>query len=181
MTHRSDARAAGGALAAAALAAALLTAGCGGENAGGAGRGGGDGAGEAAGSPSPSPSETAQNSDPGAPEGIEGARAALQAFLRGQADGNPAVCRYVAQGGAFVRGPALRGDCPAGVRNTPHWLRPRERQALRTVSVRGGRLAGGKAVIPFSALHWTSGTMSESTLQSEFTLRRHEGLWQIVK
>ncbi|MEU8117484.1 hypothetical protein AB0C21_02090 [Spirillospora sp. NPDC049024] len=179
MTHRFTART-GGALTAAALAAAFLTAGCGGGNGDGEVGGGGDG-GAVSRPPSPSPSETAQESDPSTREGIEGARAALQAFLRGQAAGDDAVCRYVAQGGDFLRGPALRGDCPAGVRGTPHWLRPREREALRTVIVKGGRLSGGGAVIPFSALRWTSGSMTERTLQGEFTLRHNGEVWQIVE
>jgi hypothetical protein len=157
-----------------ALAMAFLASGCGGNDK--------DGGGEVFRPPSPSSSPTAQeDSDPGAREGIEGARAALQAFLRGQAAGDQSVCRYVAKDGGFVRGPALRGDCPSGVRDTPHLVRPQERQALRTLTVKGGRLAGEEAVIPFSALHWTSGAMTERTLQGEFTLRRNEETWQIVK
>ncbi|MFI0485291.1 hypothetical protein [Actinomadura sp. 9N215] len=118
--------------------------------------------------------------DPGAQPGIQGARAALQQFLRGQAAGDQAVCRYVAAGGAFVRGPALKGDCPRGVRLTPHLLRPRERRAMRTVTVTGGDLRDGMAVIPFSALNWTRGAMSVETLQSEFALRHNGKIWQIV-
>ncbi|MEV4007828.1 hypothetical protein [Actinomadura sp. NPDC049753] len=163
-----------GALAVTALATTFLTSGCGGDD-----KDGGD---EVFRPPSQSPSATAQeDTDPGAQEGIEGARAALQAFLRGQASGDQAVCRYVAEDGAFVRGPALRGDCPAGVRNTPHLVRPQERQALRTLTVKGGRLSGEEAVIPFSALHWTSGSMTERTLQGEFTLRHNGEIWQIVE
>ncbi|TDD73320.1 hypothetical protein [Actinomadura rubrisoli] len=130
---------------------------------------------------SATPKPAADAPDPGARDGIEGARAALQAFLRGQARGDAAVCRYVADGSAFLKGPALKGNCPLGVKNTVHVVRPLERQALRTVVVTGGRLSGEDAVIPFSALHWTSGTMTVSTLQPRFTLRRAEGTWQIVR
>jgi hypothetical protein len=165
---------AAGALAVTALALAFLTSGCSGDDK--------DGDGEVFRPPSPSPSQTVQeDTDPGAREGIAGARAALQAFLRGQAAGDQAVCRYVAKDSDFVRGPALRGDCPNGVRNTPHLVRPQERQALRTVTVKGGRLSGEEAVIPFSALHYTSGALTERTLQDEFTLRRDGEIWQIVK
>ncbi|GAA4302722.1 hypothetical protein BJY14_001995 [Actinomadura luteofluorescens] len=165
---------AGGALAVTALAMAFLASACGGDD-----KDGGD---EVFRPPSPSPTSSAQqDTDPGAQEGIEGARAALQAFLRGQAAGDPAVCRYVAKDGDFLEGQPLNGDCPAGVRNTPHFLRPQERQALRTLTVKGGRLSGEEAVIPFSALHWTSGSMVERTLQSEFTLRHDGEVWQIVK
>ncbi|MGI5416146.1 hypothetical protein [Actinomadura luteofluorescens] len=165
---------AGGALAVTALAMAFLASGCGGDD-----KDGGD---EVFQQPSSSPTPTAQqDTDPGAQEGIEGARAALQAFLRGQAAGDQSVCRYVAKDGDFLRGPALGGDCPTGVRNTPHFVRPQERQALRTLTVKGGRLSGEEAVIPFSALHYTSGAMTERTLQSEFTLRHDGEVWQIVK
>ncbi|WP_067461550.1 hypothetical protein [Actinomadura macra] len=126
------------------------------------------------------PKLTAAAPDPGARNGIGGARAALQAFLRGQAAGDTAVCRYVAAGEDFVQGPALKGNCPRGVQNTPHVLRPQERQALRTVVVTGGRLRGEDAVIPFAALHWTAGSMTVSTLQERFVLRRAEETWQIV-
>ncbi|WP_165495446.1 hypothetical protein [Actinomadura roseirufa] len=129
---------------------------------------------------SPTPSAAVETA-PGTQPGIEGARAALRAFLRGQAAGDPAVCRYVAEGGAFVKGPALRGDCPQGVRNTPHLVRPMERQALRTVEVGGGRIVGEEALIPFSSLRWTSGSMTVSTLQAEYTLQRENGNWQIVR
>lgn len=163
-----------GALAVTALATTFLTSGCGGDDK--------DGGSKTFRPPSSSPSATVQeDTDPGTREGIEGARAALQAFLRGQAAGDQGVCRYVAKDGDFLRGPALRGDCPAGVRNTPHLLRPQERQALRTVSVKGGRLADEEAVIPFSALHAQSGSMTERTLQDEFTLRHNGEIWQIVK
>ncbi|NDU77432.1 hypothetical protein GWI34_33155 [Actinomadura sp. DSM 109109] len=165
---------AGGAFAVTALAMAFLATGCGGDDK--------DGDDKVYRPPSPSPSATAQqDTDPGAKKGIEGARAALQAFLRGQAAGDPAVCRYVARDGDFVRGPGLRGDCPTGVRDTPHLVRPQERQALRTVTVKGGSLSGEEAVIPFSALHWESGAMTVRTLQDEFVLRRDGELWKIVK
>ncbi|MFD0691245.1 hypothetical protein [Actinomadura fibrosa] len=132
--------------------------------------------------PSPSASRpAAETPDPGGQDGIAGAQAALQAFLRGQAAGDAGVCRYVAPGGAFVKGPALRGNCPEGVKSTPHLLRPQEQQAMRSVVVHGGRLSGEEAVIPFSALHWTAGSMTASTLQPRFVLRRSEGTWQIVK
>jgi hypothetical protein len=49
------------------------------------------------------------------------------------------------------------------------------------VTVKGGRLSGAEAVIPFSALHYTSGALTERTLQDEFTLRRDGEIWQIVK
>ncbi|QXJ24871.1 hypothetical protein AGRA3207_006280 [Actinomadura graeca] len=127
-----------------------------------------------------SPQATATAPDPGAVDGIGGARAALQAFLRGQAAGDAAVCRYVAVNEAFVNGPALKGDCTRGVENTPHVLRPQERQAMRTVVVTGGRLRDGDAVIPFTALHWTSGNMTVNTLQDTFILRRTKLAWQIV-
>ncbi|MGI5203362.1 hypothetical protein ACQEU6_17520 [Spirillospora sp. CA-108201] len=163
-----------GALAVTALATTFLASGCSGDDK--------DGGNKVFRPPPSSPSTTAQeDTDPGAREGIEGAKAALQAFLRGQAAGDQGVCRYVAEDGDFLRGPALRGDCAAGVRNTPHLVRPQERQALRTVSVKGGRLAGEEAVIPFSALHWGSGTMTERTLQGEFTLHHNGEIWQIVK
>ncbi|MFD0541408.1 hypothetical protein ACFQY7_53950 [Actinomadura luteofluorescens] len=77
---------AGGALAVTALAMAFLASACGGDD-----KDGGD---EVFRPPSPSPTSSAQqDTDPGAQEGIEGARAALQAFLRGQA---AATRRYAA-------------------------------------------------------------------------------------
>ncbi|MEO3828539.1 hypothetical protein [Actinomadura sp. B10D3] len=136
-------------------------------------------------SPTASPSETTDsvNEDPGAKEGIEGARAALGAFLKGQAAGDSSVCRYVAEGGDFVTGPALKGDCRKGVRTSPHLFRPRERLALSEVLVTGGRITkSGEAELPFSGLRWSDGHMSESTLQPTFVLRRSdEGVWQIIR
>ncbi|WP_242901393.1 hypothetical protein [Actinomadura terrae] len=131
--------------------------------------------------PTPKATPTAAAPDPASGEGIEGARAALQAFLRGQAAGDEAVCRYVAPDSPFFKGPPIGGDCAIGVKNMPHVLRPQERQALRTVVVTGGRLKGEEAVIPFSALHWTAGSMTEKTLQARFTLRRDEENWQIFR
>ncbi len=121
--------------------------------------------------------------DPGAAPGLPGARAALKAFLHGQAAGDSSVCRYVAKDSDFVNSPALKGDCRKGVKNTPHYLRPKERQALAQVMVTGGKLSKpGEAVLPFSGLRWTDGHMTKSTLQPEFVLRRNgEGVWQIVR
>ncbi|HEY8482465.1 MAG TPA: hypothetical protein VIL71_21785, partial [Spirillospora sp.] len=121
--------------------------------------------------------------DPGSAPGLPGARAALKAFLQGQAKGDPSVCRYVAPDSDFVDGPALRGDCRTGVKNTPKFLRPKERLALSRVQVTGGKLNGpDEAVLPFSGLRWSEGDMTERTLQPEFVLRRNgESLWQIVR
>ncbi|MFG2016531.1 hypothetical protein [Actinomadura geliboluensis] len=133
----------------------------------------------------PSPAETTEppETDPGAEPGIRGARAALQAFLRGQAAGDTSVCRYVAKDSDFLNGPALRGDCRKGVKDTPHLLRPRERLALRRVLATGGKITKrDEAVLPFSGLRWTDGHLTESALQPEFVLRRDgEGMWQIVR
>lgn len=120
--------------------------------------------------------------DPGSVPDLPGARAALKAFLQGQATGDSSVCRYVAADGDFVKGPALKGNCRKGVKNTPHFLRPRERQALRRIAVGGGKITKpDEAVLPFSGLHWTEGHLTERTLQPEFVLQRNgEGLWQIV-
>ncbi|TYB43321.1 hypothetical protein [Actinomadura chibensis] len=179
---------AGTALALAFLAAALT--GCSGDDSGGGSKGAEAGASSAAsptassGEPTgaeSSPKPVERSTDPAMQPGIKGARQALQAFLRGQAAGDPAVCRYVAPGGKFVRGDALKGNCERGVRNTPHLVRPAEREALRTVTVKGGRIVGEEAVIPFNALHWTSGSMVASTLQDKFVLRRENQLWQIVR
>ncbi|WP_242885018.1 hypothetical protein [Actinomadura litoris] len=155
------------------LAVALLAAACGGD--------GSDKAEVYTPPPSPKATPTVATPDPAAREGIEGARAALQTFLRGQAAGDAAVCRYVAPDSPFFKGPPIGGDCTIGVRNIPHLLRPQERQALRTVVVTGGRLKGEEAVIPFSALRWTAGSMEESTLQPRFTLRRDDENWQIYR
>ncbi|MFC4050909.1 hypothetical protein ACFOY4_14555 [Actinomadura syzygii] len=193
MTRRFTAPAGRGrqGLAGTALALAFLAtlAGCGGGDSGGS-KGAEAGASSAA-SPTPSsaaptgaetsPKPVERSTDPAMQPGIKGARQALQAFLRGQAAGDPAVCRYVAPGEKFVRSDALKGNCERGVRNTPHLVRPAEREALRTVTVKGGRIVGEEAVIPFSALHWTSGSMVASTLQDKFILRRENQLWQIVK
>jgi hypothetical protein len=121
--------------------------------------------------------------DPGSAPGLPGARAALKGFLQGQAEGESAVCRYVAEGGEFVNGPALRGNCTRGVKNTPHFLRPKERQALGQIMVNGGKISkSGDAVLPFSGLSWTEGHLTVRTLQAEFVLRRNtEGLWQIIR
>lgn len=131
------------------------------------------------------PAETADpvQADPGAAEGLEGARAALKAFLRGQAAGDSSVCRYVAEDSDFVNGPALKGDCRKGVRTSPHFFRPKERLALSQVLVTGGKTTeSDEAVLPFSGLRWTDGHLSESTLQPEFVLRRSaEGRWQIIR
>lgn len=151
---------------------------------------------DAAATPAPS-EETAVNSapppeaeggdpleqDPGSAPGLPGARAALKAFLQGQAAGDPSVCRYVAADSEFVKGPALRGDCEKGVKDTPKFLRPRERQALSQVQVNGGELSEpDEAVLPFSGLRWSAGHMTERTLQPEFVLRRNdESVWQIVR
>ncbi len=136
-------------------------------------------------SPTASPSETTDpvKEDPGAEEGIEGARAALSAFLRGQAAGDSSVCRYVAEDGDFVTGPALKGDCRKGVRTSPHFFRPRERLALGQILATGGRITkSGEAELPFSGLRWTDGHLSEQTLQPAFVLRRSdEGVWQIIR
>lgn len=136
---------------------------------------------------SPSPSGTGGASeapdDPGTEPGLKGARAALTAFLKGQSAGDPSVCRYVAADGPFVRGPALEGDCKQGIRNTPHYVKPLERQAMRTVRVTGGRISddGTEVTIPFSALDWRTGHMTVSTLQSTYVLRRTGDTWQIVR
>jgi hypothetical protein len=121
--------------------------------------------------------------DPGAAPGLPGARAALKAFLQGQAEGDSSVCRYVVKDSDFVNSPALKGDCRKGVRNTPHFLRPKERQALGQVMVTGGKITKpGEAVLPFSGLRWTDGHLAESTLQATFVLRRgDEGMWQIIR
>jgi hypothetical protein len=121
--------------------------------------------------------------DPGSKAGLPGARAALKAFLQGQAKGESLVCRYVAKDGDFVNGPALRGNCTKGVKDTPHFLRPKERQALGQILVNGGKInKSGDAVLPFSGLSWTEGHLTERTLQSEFVLRRNaEGMWQIIR
>jgi hypothetical protein len=133
----------------------------------------------------PSPAETTEppETDPGAAPGIRGARAALQAFLRGQAAGDTSVCRYVAKDSEFVNGPALRGDCRKGVKDTPHLLRPRERLALGQVLATGGEInKDDEAVLPFSGLRYTDGHLTESALQPEFVLRRNgDGMWQIVR
>lgn len=186
MPRRTGARACCG-LAGTALALAFLT-GCDGGDSGGDSTGAQAGAsasaavspGAAGEAPTGTP-KAERPADPGMRAGIEGARAALKAFLRGQAAGDAAVCRYVAPDGEFVRNDALKGNCERGVRNTPHLVRPAEREALRTVTVTGGRIEGEEAVIPFSALKWTSGAMVEKTLQDKFVLRRENQLWQIVK
>ncbi|MFI0450517.1 hypothetical protein [Actinomadura sp. 6N118] len=118
---------------------------------------------------------------PGTERTLAGARAALQAFLRGQGAGDMAVCRYVVAGSSFEKGDALRGDCRNGVRYGPHWLKPQERDALRTISVSGGKLAGNEATIPFSGLKWEMGDLSVASIQSKFVLRWQNGIWQIVR
>ncbi|GAA2403934.1 hypothetical protein GCM10010191_09480 [Actinomadura vinacea] len=131
--------------------------------------------------PTTTPPGTAQ-SDPGAAPGLPGARAALKGFLQGQAAGDSSVCRYVVKDSDFVNSPALKGDCRKGVKNTPHFLRPKERQALGQVMVTGGKITDGEAVLPFSGLRWTDGHLTESSLQSKFVLRRDaEGMWQIIR
>src|SRR5690349_16870020 len=71
--------------------------------------------------PTTKPPETTESpqEDPGAASGLSGARAALKAFLRGQAAGDSSVCRYVAEDSDFVNSPALKGDCRKGVKTTP--------------------------------------------------------------
>ncbi|MFP3967849.1 hypothetical protein SMC26_36510 [Actinomadura fulvescens] len=112
---------------------------------------------------------------------LAGARDALQAFLHGQAAGDISVCRYVAPGSDFVKGPALRGDCVKGVRSSPHSLRPQERDALATISISGGRLNGDKAIVPFSSLKWRLGHLVIASVQSRYVLRWQNGIWQIIR
>ncbi|MFG1999346.1 hypothetical protein ACGFNU_09400 [Spirillospora sp. NPDC048911] len=114
--------------------------------------------------------------------GIEGARAALQAVLRGHAHGDVSACRYVDPRGPFAmskNGP-LRGKCTKGMRDGPHDLRPRERQGLWEIKVTGGRLTSPtEAVIPSTGLQYDSGIFISP--QPTFTLRRFEGRWKVVK
>jgi len=133
-------------------------------------------------SPTAAPSPTASD-HPGSLRGIEGARSALQAFLRAQAEGDQTGCRYVAPGGAFEKGPALLGDCVAGMRRSVHFLRPREREAMETIVVSGGRIANGEAVMPFDGLRYTRGNLTVASLQDRFVLRWNEkkDVWQIVR
>jgi hypothetical protein len=122
--------------------------------------------------PTPPPADPTQ-------AGLPGARAALQIVLRAQAQGDSSACRYIAPGSPFVRGKALRGDCVKGMREFPHFLRPREREALWSVTVEGGRCThDSDAVIPFSALRYPSGRLT--VFQPTFTLRRFSGTWKLV-
>jgi len=156
------------------LCALMLTAGC------------GDGEHDAGRKPvrpsSPAPSPPSPAAPPaGDPTrtGLPGARAALQIVLRAQAQGDPAACQYVAPDSPFVRGKALRGDCVRGMRQFPHFLRPREREALWNVTVEGGRSArNSDVIIPFSGLHYASGRLT--VFQPTFTLRRLSGTWKLV-
>ncbi|MFB4306274.1 hypothetical protein [Actinomadura sp. GTD37] len=128
------------------------------------------------------PSESPQT-DPGAAPGLAGARAALEAFLHGQAAGDASVCRYVREDSDFVNSPALKGDCRKGVKATPHFLRPKERLALGQIMATGGKITKpGEAVVPFSGLRWTDGHLTREALQPQFVLRRDaKGMWQIIR
>lgn len=114
--------------------------------------------------------------------GIKGARTALQAVLRGHAHGDVSACRYVDLRGPFAtkkKGP-LRGDCTKGMRDGPHDLRPRERQALWEIKVTGGRLTKPtEAVIPSLGLQYDHGAFLSP--QPTFTLQRFGGRWKVVK
>jgi hypothetical protein len=128
----------------------------------------------------PEPTPTPSKSDPSERGGITGARLTLQAFLRGNAAADTAVCRYVGEDSKFAR-TAMRGDCNVQVRKMPHMLKPDERRALRSVTVSGGTVdKHGDATIPFSGLSWTKGNMTVYTLQSKFRLHRSGGMWKIV-
>ncbi|GAA2574325.1 hypothetical protein SMC26_36535 [Actinomadura fulvescens] len=114
--------------------------------------------------------------------GIQGARAALQAVLRGHAHGDVSACRYVYLRGPFAtsKGGPIRGNCTKGMRDGPHELRPRERQALWEVRVTGGRLTKpAEAVLPALGLRYDSGHFLVP--QPTFTLRRFGGRWKVVK
>ncbi|MFG1999351.1 hypothetical protein ACGFNU_09425 [Spirillospora sp. NPDC048911] len=148
--------------------------------------GGTDGAGDgkvftAPSSRPPATSAADAKPTPGAERSLAGARAALQTFLRGQAAGDMSVCRYIGAGSEFLKGPALRGDCRKGVKFSPHFLRPFEREALATVTVSGGKLSGDQATIPFAGLKWEQGNLTVSSIQSKFVLRWQNDLWQIVR
>jgi hypothetical protein len=131
----------------------------------------------------PSATATTNSAAAGSQRGIQGARSALQAFLRAQAEGDQTGCRYVVPGSAFEKGGALLGDCVAGMRRSVHFLRPREREALQTVVVSGGRLAKGEAIMPFSGLSWTRGNLTVASIQDPYVLRWNEkkDVWQIVR
>ncbi|KAB2341905.1 hypothetical protein [Actinomadura rudentiformis] len=118
---------------------------------------------------------------PGTERTLAGARAALQAFLRGQGAGEMSVCRYVVPGSSFEKGGALRGNCLDGIRYSPHTLKPLEREALRSISVSGGKLVGNEATIPFSGLKWEVGDLVVSSVQSKFVLRWQDGIWKIIR
>jgi hypothetical protein len=112
---------------------------------------------------------------------LQGARRALQVFLRRSTVGNTSACGYVASKSEFER-KVLNGDCPKGVKDMPHFIRPAERRALVTVKVAGGTLdADGEVSIPFTDLSWSDGNMTVQTVQTVFVMRETDGVWRIVR
>jgi hypothetical protein len=143
----------------------------------------------------PSPAATAKGSGTGgthapgtasstAPKavgtGLAGARAVLQAYLRGLGNANPSVCdRYVTPEFAN-RTFGSMAKCRYYAAHISDMSKPEEVQALRTTVVTRATRKNGRAVVDFSDLRWTKGRMTAQTTQQQHWLGIVGGAWKII-
>ncbi|MBC6457325.1 hypothetical protein [Actinomadura sp. HBU206391] len=138
---------------------------------------------------SDSGSDRGSGTDPGpepgsgsAPEvgDTSGARAVMQAWLRGLGNGDTSICARYASEDFADRAFGSMDRCRYHVAHVDDYNRRDEVRALRTTTVVGGTFQNGTVVVRFSDLRWSSGYMTADTTQEQHRLGVVNGDWKIL-